>query len=135
MAGLLSPPDTDTSQTARTFALSDGPVDGVCFTPSNLIFTGTDETVTPAKGIVYGMRKAGDDGRAVIISDKLKGPKGCTWDGDGTVYVADGGGNAVMAVPSNMAIITPFNVTKAVDFEDATSLVVISASFQAGFAT
>lgn len=135
MTGLLTPPDTDAAATARTFALKDNTIDGVCITPNNLIFTGTDESVDPPKGIVYGMRKAGDDGVEVVISDKLKGPAGCTWDGDGTVYVADAAGNAVMAIPSNMGVITPYKITKTVDFEDATSLVVVSGTVPIGLAT
>merc|ERR1719160_2434332 len=112
LTGLLAPPDTDAATTARTVAVTDSSVDGVCITPKNLIFTGTDETATPPKGMIYGMRKAGD----------------------GTVYVADSVGNAVMAMPSNMDIITPFKVTKAVLFEDATSLLVVSGATQAGLA-
>jgi len=134
LAGYLTPPDTDAARTVRTFALRDGAVDGVCFTPNNVIFTGMDETVTPPKGLIFGMRKAGDS-TVTEINDKLKGPSGCAWDGDGTVYVADSAGGAVMAVPSNMDIIKPFNTTKTVSFEDVTSLVVVSGAGRAGLAT
>lgn len=133
LTGLLAPPDTDAATTARTVAVTDSSIDGVCITPKNLIFTGTDETATPPKGMIYGMRKAGD-GLVTLVNDQLKGPGGCAWDGDGTVYVADSVGNAVMAMPSNMDIITPFKVTKAVLFEDATSLLVVSGATQAGLA-
>lgn len=133
LTGLLAPPDTGAASTVRTIAMTDNAVDGVCITPNNLFFTGTDETATPPKGIVYGMRKAGD--RMVTeVSTQLKGPGGCTWDGDGTVYVADSVGNAVVAVPSNMgSLITQYKTTTAVLFEDATSLLVVSGAPQ-GFA-
>jgi len=133
LAGMLNPPDTDAASTARTFALRDGTVDGVCLTPNNFIFTGTDESSDPPKGIVYGMRKAGD-GIITVIDNKLKGPGGCTWDGDGTIYVADSVGNAVIAVPSNMDVITPYSGTKTVNMEDVKALVVVSSATQVGLA-
>ena len=36
-------------------------------------------------------------GAIATISEKMKGPRGCAWDGDGTVYVADETGNKATA--------------------------------------
>jgi sugar lactone lactonase YvrE len=71
---------------------------GVCMSSANLFFT-DDKT------FLYGVKKVG--GGIATISEKMKGPRGCAFDGDGTVYVADETGNAVMSFPANMAGLSP----------------------------
>jgi len=36
-----------------------------------------------------------------MATSSLMEPRGCAFDGDGTVYVADKGGNAVYSLPAN----------------------------------
>jgi DNA-binding beta-propeller fold protein YncE len=71
---------------------------GVCISATNIFFT-DDKT------FLYGVKKVG--GGIATISEKMKGPRGCAFDGDGTVYVADETGNAVMSFPANMAGLAP----------------------------
>eukprot|EP00931_Biecheleriopsis_adriatica_P082593 TRINITY_DN5604_c0_g2_i1.p1 TRINITY_DN5604_c0_g2~~TRINITY_DN5604_c0_g2_i1.p1 ORF type:complete len:351 (+),score=72.08 TRINITY_DN5604_c0_g2_i1:74-1126(+) len=54
---------------------------GVCVTSSRIFFTGQENSV-------YSMRSDGT-GRRVTITNKLKEPRGCAYDGDGTIFVAD----------------------------------------------
>jgi hypothetical protein len=77
---------------------------GVCMSNSNLYFT-DDKT------FLYGMKKVG--GAVATISEKMKGPRGCAFDGDGTVYFADETGNAVMSLPGNIHNLAPMKLKKA----------------------
>jgi sugar lactone lactonase YvrE len=77
---------------------------GVCLSHSNIYFT-DDKT------FMYGMKKVG--GAIATISEKMKGPRGCAFDGDGTVYFADETGNAVMSLPGNIHNLAPMKLHKA----------------------
>merc|ERR1719401_2355112 len=69
---------------------------GVCLALGNIFFT--DETNS-----LYGVRRAATGlGDTVTISSTFQEPRGCAFDGDSTVYVADKVGNAVYQFPSNM---------------------------------
>merc|ERR1719311_1152929 len=59
---------------------------------------------------VYGVKKAG--GAIATISDKLLAPRGCAFDGDGSVYIMDQQMGAIMSFPSNMGILAPSKVKK-----------------------
>ena len=59
---------------------------GVCLSQNNVFYTNTQT-------FLYGVKKSG--GAIATISDKLLGPRGCAWDGDGTIYVADMEGGKV----------------------------------------
>lgn len=67
---------------------------GVCTSGSSVFYTGE-------KRYVYTARKGnhGHDTRALLYN--LRSPRGCAWDGDGTIYVADQGGRAVYSFPSS----------------------------------
>lgn len=67
---------------------------GVCASGSSVFYTGE-------RRYVYTARKGnhGRDTRALLSN--LREPRGCAWDGDGTVYVADHGGRAVFSFPSS----------------------------------
>jgi len=92
---------------------------GVCLSQNNVYYTDSQK-------FLYGVKKNG--GAIATVSDKLLGPRGCAWDGDGTVFVADKSGNAVYSFPGNMHTLAPAQLTKAVDIEDAYGLAVIQAS-------
>lgn len=123
---------------------------GVCLSATNVYFTQAESTI-------YGAKKSADkqvnvlsstrlglariDGieakttlpwkdidQAHLINDKLVNPRGCAWDGDGTVYVADRGADAVYAFPGNMRELSTLQLEKTVDFEDAFGVAVFVAS-------
>jgi hypothetical protein len=77
---------------------------GVCLSNTNIYFT--DE-----KTFMYGVKKVG--GAVATISEKMKGPRGCAFDGDGTVYFADEEGNAVMSLPGNIHNLAPMKLHRA----------------------
>lgn len=95
--GLEKPSLTNPSEVVK-IAENAIKVYGVCATSANLFFT-DDKT------FLYGVKKVG--GAIATISEKMKGPRGCAFDGIGTVYVADETGNAVMSLPANMAGLAP----------------------------
>lgn len=100
---------------------------GVCAASDQIFFTLQDHSV-------YTIRKEG--GTANLITANLMSPRGCAFDGDGTVFVADRAG-AVYALPATSE--TAASVTKAAEFEDAFGLSVYSwcsgavSSAQGGF--
>jgi len=88
---------------------------GVCLALNNVFYTDDEHRV-------YGTKKEG--GEIVELDGSLQKPRGCAYDGDGTVYVADRGQNAVLAFPGNMVTLTQTKLIKAVDAEDAFGLAV-----------
>lgn len=91
---------------------------GVCMALGNVFYTDSDR-------YLYGVKKNG--GPVAEVTDQLTHPRGCTWDKDGTVYVADRGAGAVYSFAGNMHQITRTEITKAFDFEDAFGLAVVVA--------
>lgn len=79
-------------------ALNTDRVYGVCIAGNNVYYT-------DKKTNLYGVKKHG--GGIATIYTKMSGPRGCAWDGDGTVYVADRDGNKIMSFPSNMLTLSP----------------------------
>lgn len=77
---------------------------GVCLAMENVFFTDSEKKI-------YGVKKNG--GEVGEVSSGLSKPRGCVWDGDGTVYVADRGNGAVYAFAGNMHRITRADVSKA----------------------
>lgn len=92
---------------------------GVCLAYNNVFYTQPERTV-------YGVKKSG--GPAAAVTNRLSNPRGCTWDGDGTVYVADRGANAVFAFAADARDLAEAHVVKTVDFEDAFGIAVYSAA-------
>jgi len=95
---------------------------GVCLALNNVFFTDSEKHI-------YGVKKSG--GPVVEVSSVLKSPRGCVWDGDGTVFVADRAQGAVFSFPGNMHRITGADVTKAFDIEDAFGLAFLSSATRA----
>jgi len=92
---------------------------GVCLALGNVYFT-------DAERFLYGVKKSG--GHIAQVSGQLKNPRGCVWDGDGTVYVADKGSNAVYSFAGNMHNLAHAELAKAFEYEDAFGLALISAA-------
>lgn len=67
---------------------------GVCMAVNNVFFT--DETKN-----LYGISRLGGH-KPVTVSSTFEEARGCAWDGQNTVYVADKKKNAVFSFPANM---------------------------------
>lgn len=87
---------------------------GVCLALGNIFYT--DE-----QNNVYGVSRLASARReAVTITSDLQEPRGCAFDGDGSLYVADKKQNAVYQFPSNMQQLAPQRVvSKAADLPGA----------------
>jgi len=120
--GFETPPETNVAASVKAIAKNAVKVYGVCLSMNNVFYTDSES-------YVYAVKKTG--GAIAEVTAKLLHPRGCTWDGDGTIYIADKGGNAVYSFPGNMHTLTPMKLTKTVDFEDAFGVAVISASLRA----
>jgi len=95
---------------------------GVCLALNNVFYTDAEKHI-------YGVKKTG--GEVVEVSSVLQNPRGCVWDGDGTVFVADRTQNAVFSFPGNMHRISHADVKKAFDIEDAFGLAFLSSATRA----
>jgi len=120
--GFETPPETNVAASVKAIAKNAVKVYGVCLSMNNVFYTDSET-------YVYAVKKTG--GAIAEVTSKLLQPRGCTWDGDGTVYIADKAGNAVYSFPGNMHTLTPMKLTKTVDFEDAFGVAVISSSLRA----
>jgi len=94
---------------------------GVCLAMDNVFYTGHDK-------YVYGLKK----GKATPVSQitsMLGSPRGCIWDGDGTVYVADRTKKAIYSFSGgSMQTLQEAPMAKAADYKDPFGLAVFSAS-------
>lgn len=90
---------------------------GVCLAMDNIYYTDSEKKL-------YGVKKAGGD--VVEVSDKLMQPRGCAYDGDSTVYIADRTANKVYSFPGNMQTIQLTSLSTAMEYEDAFGLAVFS---------
>lgn len=90
---------------------------GLCLVHNNLFFTRNDN-------IVYGMKKTG--GEVMAINAQLDRPRGCAWDGDGTLFVADRGTDAIYTLPANMLNMRAATAQKFVNYEGAFGLAVLT---------
>lgn len=85
---------------------------GVCLGLNNVFYT-------DAHNNVYGVKMTG--GEAKVITSKLSKPRGCVWDRDGAMYVADREG-AIYSFPGNMVVLNQVEPVKVLDLEDAFGL-------------
>lgn len=109
---------TSTSKIATALGYNAARSYGVCLALGNVYYT-------DAEKYLYGVKKGG--GPIAEVSSIFKTPRGCAWDGDGTVYVADSSANAVYSFASNMQKLVPAQVSKVFDAEDAFGLAVVMA--------
>jgi len=92
---------------------------GICLAHDNLFFTQPETTV-------YGVKTKG--GSLVSVSESFTNPRGCVFDGDGTVFVADRGADAVYSFAGNMQELSAVQISKVVDFQDAYGISIFSAA-------
>lgn len=94
---------------------------GICIALGNVFYS--DETKN-----LYGLNRASTVKHdPVAISTTFQEPRGCAFDGDGTVYVADKVANSISAFPSNMKNLTIMPMTKAADLEGAFGVAIYNA--------
>jgi len=120
--GFETPPSANTAETVLVLANNADKVYGVCLAKDNVFYTNHEK-------FIYGVKKGG--GKEVTISDKFEEPRGCTWDGDGTIFIADRSANVVSAFAGNMQKLTAARVGKVIDLEGAFGVAVLSSAFGA----
>jgi len=88
---------------------------GLCLT-DHLAFFSSQSTV-------FGLSLHG--GVPVKITQDLQLPRGCAWDGDGTIYLSDGKQNALFSFPSGQAEVNKIP-QKVVDLHDPFGVAVLT---------
>lgn len=97
---------------------------GVCLDLDNVYYTGDNQRL-------YGTKKLAG-ASPVEISSALSKPRGCAWDGEGTVFVADRQLNQVFSFAGNMKDLTGTSLNKVVAYDDAFGLAVYSGALGRG---
>jgi len=113
--GFVKIPEAGVSEAVSPIADNALKVYGVCLAGNNVFYTEENK--------IYGVKKTG--GAVGVVSDTLKQPRGCTFDGDGTVFVADQKGNAVYSMPANLDSVHPEPLEKVLDFADSFGLALV----------
>lgn len=88
---------------------------GLCLTDHLAFFS--------SQNFVFGLSLHG--GAPVQITQDLQLPRGCAWDGDGTIYISDGKQNALFSFPSGQAEVNKIP-QKVVDLHDPFGVAVLS---------
>lgn len=98
---------------------------GVCLAIDNIFYTATANNV-------YAVKKLGGD--PISMTDNLSSPRGCVWDGDDTIFVADRSAGGVYSFPGPHVSLAAANVTvsKVVDYENAFGVAIFSSAFRDG---
>lgn len=118
--GFETPPSTNAAESVHMLANNADKVYGVCLAKDNVFYTNHEK-------YIYGVKKGG--GKELVISDKLQEPRGCSYDGDGTVFVADRGANLIAAFAGNMQKLSSARIGKVIDLEGAFGVAVLSSAF------
>lgn len=93
---------------------------GICMVKDILFYTHEDTTL-------YAVKK--DGGAIAEVSAEFQEPRGCTWDGDGGLYVADKKANAIFRLPANMKDLRVVkHITKVVDVTAPCQVLVMSVA-------
>jgi sugar lactone lactonase YvrE len=118
--GSVAPEPASLLSSLQTLAKNTDKSYGLCVAMNNVFYT-------QPEGVIYAVKKTGSQS-VQTVSDKLSMPRGCAWDGDGTVYVADRGANAIYSFAGNMPHLETALLQKAADFEDAFGVAVFSGA-------
>jgi len=117
---LAKRPKVPTQTALGTLAANTNKAYGVCLSHSNVFYS--DEGT-----FVYAVKQSGG-GSLETLTGKMLGPRGCAWDGDGTVYVADSKGNAIYSFAANMPKVRGMRqLRKVVDADGPNGIVVITS--------
>jgi len=117
--GFEAPATGNVQESVKKLATNAEKVYGVCLAKDNVFYTDFETNI-------YGVKKGGSE--QTTVSDKFQEPRGCSWDGDGTVFVADRGANFVAAFAGNMQTLAPARMGKVIDLEGAFGVAVLSAA-------
>lgn len=79
---------------------------GVCLTPQRVFYTDVESNVFSTKT---------NGGTTLTVTDKLQKPRGCVFDGDGTVFIADEGGNKIVCFAGAAAELGPRKLSVSID--------------------
>mmetsp|Transcript_35948 Transcript_35948/g.78688 ORF Transcript_35948/g.78688 Transcript_35948/m.78688 type:complete len:341 (-) Transcript_35948:49-1071(-) len=93
--------------------------ESVCLAMKNLFFT------LPG-GNLYGVPTAG--GSATLITNRLRRPAGCAFDGDGTVFVADNDMGGIYSFAGNMQTLSEAVLVKTASLDLAYGVAVYSGT-------
>lgn len=113
--GFQKLPESDVTDAVQPIADNALKVYGLCLAGNNVFYTEDEK--------MFAVKKTG--GAVGVISDAMKQPRGCAYDGDGTVFVADQAGNAVYSLPANMDMVHPEPLEKVLDFADSFGLALV----------
>jgi len=105
---------------SRVLSSNTDTVFGVAVTHNAAIYTDSAQ-------FVYGVPLTANGvpgGGVITFTDTLEAPRGIVWDGDGTVYVADQGGNTIYSLPVGRLAAT--SAERVVDLHDAYGLALLS---------
>lgn len=105
-------------ESVRAIATNADKVYGVCLVEDSVFFS------VPKK-VLYGVDKSGIT-KAAEVHSGFHSPRGCVWDGEGTVFVADWGANSVLQFAGNMKTPGEARVSKLVDVASPFDVAVMS---------
>jgi len=92
---------------------------GVCMVKDTIYYTHQDSTL-------YAVKKGG--GAIAEVSGEFQEPRGCSWDGDGGLYVADRKANAIYRLPANFKDLRVVkHITKVVDVTAPCQVLILTA--------
>eukprot|EP00927_Polykrikos_kofoidii_P041730 TRINITY_DN3557_c0_g1_i1.p1 TRINITY_DN3557_c0_g1~~TRINITY_DN3557_c0_g1_i1.p1 ORF type:complete len:394 (+),score=55.51 TRINITY_DN3557_c0_g1_i1:108-1184(+) len=95
---------------------------GLCAAMKNVFYTQPDTSI-------FSVLKTGDGlGGYGTVTNRLAQPRGCVFDGDGTIYVADRGASAVYSFAGNMQTLGGASITKTATVQDAFGVAVFSGA-------
>jgi len=92
---------------------------GVCIAMDNVYYTDSENNV-------YVVKRSGGD--PVTVTSDLQSPRGCTWDGDSTIYVADRTAGGIFAISGPRSSLTQTEAQQVLNFEDAFGVAMFSSS-------
>jgi hypothetical protein len=92
---------------------------GICMVKDTLYFTHQDTTL-------FAVKKGG--GAIAEVSGEFQEPRGCSWDGDGGLYVADRKANAIYRLPANFKDLRVVkHITKVADVTAPCQVLILTA--------
>lgn len=92
---------------------------GVCLVTKNAFYT-------QAENSIHGVDLVRGGGVSATVSNRLGSPRGCAFDGDGTVYVADRTAGALYSFAGNMQVLGFAAMTKSAELPDAFGVAIFS---------
>lgn len=108
--GYELPQEEDRNDELSAIATNTASARGVCLSNARVFYTDISQKI-------YSMRIGG--GSIVTVTEALNEPRGCAYDGDGTVFVADKADGKVYSFPGGGPSIGPRLLSPAVDIADA----------------